>query len=72
MTNVTPLHRPVLSPFDEARRQIDEWEKFDPQARHIVLILDGAEEVVTTVTGEVRKSEAAGLCLVASHLMVED
>ena len=60
-----------LSVFDEARAQIAEWEKTDPDAAHIVLILDGEELVVTVSGDEIRPSDAAGLCFAAAQAVLE-
>lgn len=64
---------PRLTPFDEARRQIDEWEKAEPQAEHVVLILEGVEDLLVTVTGPAtRATNAAGLCFAAAQAVLED
>ena len=62
---------PDSNPFVEARRQIAEWEKEDPKAEHIVLILDGKEMVVTIAGAEIRPSDAAGLCFAAAQAVLE-
>lgn len=60
-----------LTLFDEARAQIDAWEKSDPAAKNVVLILD-TDDIVLTVAGpDMRGSDIAGLCMAAAHLALE-
>ncbi len=60
-----------LSPFAEARAQIDAWERDYPQTERIVLILD-ADELVVTVTGPgIKGHVAAGLCFTAAQAVLE-
>ena len=57
--------------FAEAREQLDEWEKSEPTARRLIMILD-ADETVLTVTGlDVRPSDVAGLCMAAASIALE-
>ena len=62
----------MLNPFDEARAYLDEWEKAEPDAKHVILILDG-RDVLTYIAGStIRPSDAAGLCFTAAHMVLED
>lgn len=64
--------KPQESVWDEARRYIAEWEKAEPEARSIVLILDG-EDLVVQLAGEGRRtSDVAGLCFSAAQLVVQE
>lgn len=61
-----------MTPFDEARAQIAEWEKAYPTAEHVVLVLDAPEEMLVTITGEPTKlGYAVGLCTLAAQVLVE-
>lgn len=58
--------------FDEARRILDEWERAEPDADGVVLILDGVSSIVLSVSGEDRKgTDVAGLCFAAAQLALE-
>ncbi|MHB8388053.1 MAG: hypothetical protein ACYDBH_00565 [Acidobacteriaceae bacterium] len=63
-----------LSPFDAAREQIDEWERTDPSAEHLVLILEAPESIAATLVGDapIRPSSVAGLCMAAANMALED
>jgi hypothetical protein len=73
MTEQLKLRRVgVLSPFEEAREQIDEWEKQYPLASHIAMVIDAPADIETTVTGgAVKLSVAAGLFFTAAQLVCE-
>lgn len=60
----------VPSVFDEARQQIDYWEKDDPRAEHILLIRDGMDDTEIAVAGPAMKpSVIAGLCFAAAQMV---
>ena len=62
----------VKSVWQEAREQIDAWEKADPTATHMVLVLDGAVDTHLSVAGPpVKPSHVAGLCMFAAAMAVE-
>ena len=62
LRRVEPTLAPTKSVFDEAREYIAEWEKADPHATHIAMVLDGEKEIVVSVAGNAMKpSESAGL-----------
>ena len=61
-----------LNPFDEARAQLDEWQRDFPDSTHVVLILNAPDEMATTVAGPaIKPSYAAGLCLFAANTILE-
>lgn len=62
-----------VSPFDEARATLDAWEKEDPHAAHVVMVLDGTEDIVVALAGAAAKpSSIAGLLFNAATLMVAE
>lgn len=63
--------KPQESVWDEARRLIAEWERAEPDAAHVILILDGKDTIVSVAGGEVRPSDVAGLCLTAAHMTLD-
>jgi hypothetical protein len=61
------------NPFDEARRYLDEWQKAEPDARNIVLLLDGKDALEVQLAGApMRASDVAGLCFAAAQLVVRE
>lgn len=71
MTELKIVDAP-MTPFDEARAQIDAWEKSDPNAGHIALVLDGEDDILVTVTGAATKaSDQAGLLFAAATAVLE-
>jgi hypothetical protein len=55
--------------FDEARRILDGWEREEPDAEGVVLILDGLSTITLSLAGHDRKgSDTAGLCFAAAQL----
>ena len=68
---VTLKRAGALTVWQEAREQIDAWEKAYPLAAHVVLVLDGPEEVILTCAGDAMKpSTAAGLLFTAAQGVV--
>jgi hypothetical protein len=64
-------HPPKKTIFDEAREIISEWEKDDPSAEHVALVLDGQNDVVIAVTGgPMKPSTAAGLYFTAAQMLI--
>jgi hypothetical protein len=62
----------VLSVFDEARDQISAWEKENPTAVNIALVLDGQPDTIVTIAGPDKKlSDSAGLLFSAAHIVLE-
>lgn len=61
------------SAFDQARQQLDEWEKAHPDAALVVLILDTGDDIVLTVTGDgSRPTDIAGLCFGAAQMALHE
>jgi len=61
----------VLSPFDEARAEIDRWEKEYPDAIYFAMIVNAPDGFEYTVTGENSVSEAVGIFTRAAALAAE-
>lgn len=60
------------SAFEQARQQIDEWERAHPAARLLVLVIDTEDDIGLTVAGEcTRSSDVAGLCFAAAQMALE-
>ena len=60
------------SVFDEAREQIAEWERLDPGATHIALVLDGETDLVVYTAGDtMQPTAAAGLLFGAAQLVLQ-
>lgn len=70
---VQPLRRvepTTKSVFDEAREYIDAWEKAEPRAANIGLVLGGEVDLVVSVAGaDLRPSAAAGLFFSAAIMV---
>ncbi len=67
ITTPTPAPKSV---FDEAREYIAEWEKADPLATHIAMVLDGETDLVTVIAGpELKPSQAAGILFTAAAMV---
>lgn len=61
----------VLSPFDEARATITQWEKDCPAARRISLIMQDGGDFAYSITGKLTTTEAVGIFFRAAHLAAE-
>ena len=63
----------AVSSFEEARRQLDAWEREGLPADEPIVLVYGGDPIVLTVTGEpMRPSCVAGLCFAASQLVLWD
>jgi hypothetical protein len=63
---------PAKSKWDEARETIALWEKLDPKAKYVVLILDGEKDIVMDCHGgTIKPSDLAGLCFAAATMAVD-
>ena len=61
-----------LSVFDEARAQLDAWEKDYPDADPVGLVLDAPDEMEVAMAGPPQKSSAnAGLYFMAAQVALE-
>lgn len=61
----------VLSPFNEARATIAQWEKDHPTARRISLIMQDGDDFGYSITGKLTTTEAVGIFFRAAHLAAE-
>jgi len=62
----------VKSKWDEARETIALWEKVDPKAKYVVLILDGEKDIIMDCHGgTIKPSDLAGLCFAAATMAVD-
>lgn len=67
ITQPVPVTKTV---FQEAYEFLAEWEKSDPRATHIAMVLDGQQEIVIAVAGpEIKESAAAGLFFKAATMV---
>lgn len=61
----------ILSPFDEARALIDRWERDNPDAFRLALVMVVPDGFEYQFTGELTPSEAVGLFFRCAQLAAE-
>lgn len=65
--------QPRLSPFDEARQTLDQWEKEYPDTEAIVLVISAADDIcVDATSGMARVSDCVGLLHSAAFIIMEN